>query len=107
MGSGTKRPTARPAQKRTVLAGGDGIPVLSCPDDDRLHISRLDVEAGTAVILELLDGSIVIRSNHQIVGEVSADQFASLAKCLAHGFVYHGEAEVEDGESFVHFWIVA
>jgi len=106
MGSGTRKPTARPAPKRSAIAGGDGTPVLSCPDGDRLPIEDSGVTAGTDVTLELVDNKIVIRSGQTIVSQVHANRFAELAKCLADGFEYHGEVEFEGGKSFVHFWIV-
>jgi hypothetical protein len=80
--------------------------VVSCPKEGRLRLDgRTDLAAGTSAAFGIIDGGIVIKAGERVLALLAADDFADLAKCLQDGFAYHGEVEIEDGETFVRFWM--
>jgi len=66
---------------------------------------RPELEAGIPTTLGIADGDIVIREDEQVLARFPSEDSADLAKCLHDGFTYHGEVEIEDGETFVRFWM--
>lgn len=104
MGSGTKRPTARPAPKRSVMADEQGRPTVRCPDEGRFSIHG-DHAPGTSVTFRVEASEIVVRSGESVLARFASSDFANLAKCIEDGADYYGEVEVDDGETFVRFWM--
>lgn len=104
MGSGTKRPTARPAPKQSVMADEQGRPTVRCPDEGQLNLDG-DHAPGTSVTLQVEASEIVVRSDEGVLARFASSDFANLAKCIQDGANYYGEVEVDDGETFVRFWM--
>lgn len=104
MGSGTKRPTARPAPKRSVMADDQGRPAVRCPEKGRFSIDGHH-PTGTSVSLGVEAAEIVIQSDEGVLTRLASSDFANLAKCIEDGADYYGEVEVDDGETFVRFWM--
>ena len=104
MGSGTKRPTARPAPKRSVMTDGQGSPAVRCPEKGRLSIDG-DHSPGTSVTLGVEASEVVVRSDEGVLARFASSDFANLAKCIEDGADYYGEVEVDDGETYVRFWM--
>ena len=106
MGSGTKRPTARPAPKRSALIGDGGRPIVSCPEEGRIDLDGAQQPlAGTKVTFSIDEGDVLVRAGNKAVVRLASEEFADLAKCLRDGAVYYGEVEVDNGETSIRFWM--